>query len=280
MSIKNAAEELFVTQAAVSQQIRQLEEALGAALFIRKHRAIEITAFAKELLGYVNSGFETVELGLETIFTDPKPNAIALSVLPSFASRWLIPRLGSFYETCPDLTLNLQMSDKFETFTTGNVDLAIRFGRGDYDGLESQDLMGELIYPVCHPDYLKRNPVEQIEDLKSVRVLDDVVDNLAWESWLEAKGAKVNFSDRVRFDGSHYVIESALSGQGVAMARHCLMSDAIVQGLLIPILGEPVEMDYRYAVCGPQRMFEREKIKRFLSWLKKEVRKFEVETKK
>jgi LysR family glycine cleavage system transcriptional activator len=274
MSVKDAAEELFVTQAAVSQQIRQLEEGLGVTLFVRKHRAIELTKEGHDLLPHLQAAFDAMKQGLDSVLMDANPDTITLSVLPSFASRWLIPRLGRLYDACPGLTVNLAMSDHLETFVSGNVDLGIRFGRGDYDGLQSDELMRDFIYPVCHPSYFESHPVNTVEDLLSVRLLDDVADNIAWEYWLQKKGVAENLSERVRFNGSHYVIDSALSGQGIAMVRHSLVAEAVRQGNLITLLGDPVALDYRYYLCGLPHSFQKQRVKRFIDWIREEVKEF------
>jgi len=131
LSIKRAAEELFVTQAAISQQIRSLEEALGVVLFHRQHRALTLTKEGLQLLPHLEIAFEAIEKGVEELTLDSDPHSLTLSVFPSFASRWLIPRLVRFYEANPSITINLSMTDKYEAFGAQGIDLAIRFGSGE-----------------------------------------------------------------------------------------------------------------------------------------------------
>ncbi len=287
LSIKEAAEKLFVTQAAVSQQIRIVEESLGVTLFYRQHRAIELTPEGEQLLPHLKIAFDALDQGVESVLSDNNSKVVTVSVLPSFASRWLIPRLGSFYETHPDIAVSLNMSDALDAFGPQGSDLAIRFGGGTYDGLDSQFLMSDYLYPVCHPSYLGSKKIKKVEDLQKLRLLEDATGNVGWDYWLGAKGyvkekggvAKKTvdskeFSERISFDGSHYVIDSALSAQGVAMVRHCLVADAIQAGNLKPLFDDAVELNFKYFVCAPPHYLQRPKVIKFVEWLSSEVDSF------
>ena len=279
LSIKRAAEDLFVTQAAISQQIRLLEDALGVALFHRHHRALVLTQEGARLQPHLEVAFEAIEKGLDDLVSDNAPNTITLSVLPSFASRWLIPRLTSFYEANPTISINLSMTDKLEVFGSNGVDLAIRFGLGEYEGIESQFLMKDYIYPACHPAYFKEHKVTSTKLLGQLRLLDDTADNISWSYWLEKKGIEkkqvdIKNNNRVRYDGSHYVIDSALSAQGLAIVRHSLVAESIAQNQLVKLFDEAVELDSQYFLCAPELHFQYPKIKNFSEWLRKEVDDF------
>ncbi len=287
LSIKQAALELSVTQAAISQQIRLLEDALGVTLFIRHHRALELSVEGAQLLPSLKVAFSSLEEGVELLLGDAEPNKVTVSVSPSFASRWLIPKLGRFYEAYPDIEVNLNMSDKLETFSGKGSDLAIRFGRGEYEGLESHFLMEEFIYPVCHSSYAEARQIDYLEDLKSVRLFGDIAHNLSWAHWLGAikahyhqqnrnisVPAEVDLAEQVGFDGSHYVIDSVLTGQGVAMVRHSLAAEMVAQGSLKKLLGFAAPLNEKCFVCAPSHYFRRSKVKYFMQWLTKEAREF------
>lgn len=276
LSIKQASEHLHVTQAAISQQIRLLEEALGVSLFHRQHRALALTTEGASLLPHLEAGFDAIERGVDSLSLDKDPNTITLSVLPSFASRWLIPRLGGFYEENPSIAINLSMTDKLETFGAQGVDMAIRFGGGDYEGVESRYLMKDYIYPVCHSAYLKKKLIKKWDDLKNLRLLDDTASDLAWDYWLQKKGLEKGKDslNRVRYDGSHYVIDSALSAQGVAMVRHSLVAEAIEQSQLTRLSDEPLELEHQYFLCALPHYYDYPKIKRFVVWLTQQVELF------
>lgn len=279
LSIKDAAESLSITQAAISQQIRSLEEALGVDLFQRHHRALSLTPEGEKLLPHLTTAFDAIDRGTREIVTDNAPNTITLSVFASFASRWLIPRLGHFYQQNPDINIKLSMSDKYETFKDG-IDLAIRFSNGEPEDIKSLFLMKDYIYPACHPMYLQEHNIRTIQDLKIQRLLEDTKTSLSWDYWLAKKsaakqlGTPSNSLNRVKYDGSHYVIDSALSAQGVAMARHSLVADAIHQNQLVKLFDGAVELDSQYYLCAPQHYFQYPKIKRFTQWLTEEISTF------
>ncbi len=292
LSIKQAAESLFVTQAAISQQIRLLEEALGVTLFHRHHRALSLTPQGLQLLPPLELAFESIEQGVNQFTADTDPNTLTLSVFPSFASRWLIPRLVRFYELNPSISINLSMTDKYEAFRGQNgekngekgggagIDLAIRFGSGEYDGLQSQFLMKDYIYPVCHPRYVDEHNIAAVEQLNQLRLLDDTVNNISWDYWFDKRAIEKPLGpdgkpySRVRYDGSHYVVDSALSAQGVAMARHSLVAEQITNQQLVRLFGEPVELDGQFFLCAPKHHFDFPKIQLFSEWLIKEINEF------
>jgi len=280
-SIKAAAEKLFVTQAAVSQQIKTLEEFLDLKLFNREHRALTLTTEGKQLLPYLTEAFGNIQQGLQNLRQDSTPNILTISILPSFASRWLIPRLGRFYSQYPDLTINLSMTEKLEDFSDSNVDLAIRFSNGQHDNLVVKPLMKEYIYPVCHPDYLQNNKFETIADLRSERLVDDIdtFGFISWDYWLSSNGEdNKTFTNRQRYDGSHYVLEAALSQQGIAMVRHSLAAEPVKQGNLVRLFSElnndAVEVEQHHYICAPEHHFQRQKVSAFCEWLQAEAEGF------
>lgn len=287
LSIKKASEVLSVTQAAISQQVRLLEEALGVALFIRHHRALELTAEGAQLLPHLKIAFDAIEQGTESILGDSDPHRMTVSVSPSFASRWLIPRLGRFYEAYPDIAVNLNMTDKLESFNHKGSDLGIRFGRGEYSGLESRFLMKEFIYPACHLSYFDAQQIKCIEDLQGLRLLSDTAVMLGWDYWLQkikkhivAQGSSnpnlvvEQLAPRVNFDGSHYVIDSVLSGQGVAMVRHSLAAEIVAAGNLKQLFNYAAPLEQEFFICAPRHYFRRQKVLRFVEWLAHEAKQF------
>jgi DNA-binding transcriptional LysR family regulator len=287
LSIKQAAEVLSVTQAAISQQVRLLEETLGVALFIRHHRALELTAEGSQLLPHLKIAFDAIEQGTESLLGDSDPHRITVSVSPSFASRWLIPRLGRFYEAYPDIAVNLNMTDQLECFSHKGGDLAIRFSRHRSEGLESRFLMKEFIYPVCHYSYFVAQKIKCIEDLQKLRLFSDTAVELSWDFWLQkikkhivAQGSTSpklvveQLAQRVNFDGSHYVIDSVLSGQGVAMVRHSLAAEIVAAGNLKQLFNYAAPLEQEFFVCAPRHYFKRQKVLSFIQWLTHEAKQF------
>lgn len=280
-SIKNAAEKLFVTQAAVSQQIKALEQSLGLSLFIREHRSIRLTPEAKQLLPFLKDAFATIQHGLKTVNQDSTPNILTISILPSFASRWLIPRLDQFYKQHPELTINLSMTEKIEDFSDSNVDLAIRFSNGEHDNLMIKPLMKEYMYPVCHPDYFKNQKLATLQNLQEERLIEDIdcFQFMSWDNWLNLQNKDPkNYKSRQRFDGAHYVIEAALSKQGISLVRHSLAAELIKQGNLMQLFVETnnhiTEVDQHHYICAPEHHFQRPKVNAFCNWLQESAKTF------
>ena len=146
-----AAEELFVTQAAVSHQVKSLEDWLGAPLFIRGNRKLALSDTGQRFLPYIDQMFHLLDQGLKEVKRDDRGLTLTVTVLPSFASRWLVPRLGLFLKGNPEVDFRLAPSRGLTNFQTEDMDLAIRYGSGSYPGLTSIHLMDEDIFPVCSP---------------------------------------------------------------------------------------------------------------------------------
>jgi LysR family glycine cleavage system transcriptional activator len=283
-SIKTAAAELFVTQAAVSQQIKMLEKTLGLPLFKREHRALSLTTEGKRLAPFLSKAFNTINEGVKSLREDNTPNVLTISVLPSFASRWLIPRLSRFYSQYPDLTINLSMTERLEDFADSNVDLAIRFGKENPKNLHYKPLMKEYIYPVYHKDYKTESTLETIADLKKERLIDDIdiFGCITWNHWLTANQADPSaFKNRQRYDGSHYVIDSVLSKQGIAIVRHSLAIEPIKQGNLTRLFTElnhsVIEIEQQYYICAPEHHYSQKKVAAFCQWLQLEAAAFSTD---
>ncbi len=212
-SFKLAADKLYVSAAAISQQIRVLEEFLDCALFIRRHRQVELTAEGQLLFEQTQRGFDHLRKGVQLINQDPNPNQLSISTLPSFAQHWLVPRIGDYRLQHPDLSLLLEPSNQLVNFQDSNVDLCIRYGLGDYKNLESRILMDEVVYPVCHPMYQSQHNIYRIQDLARAELIEDMWPDMDWNLWLYAHGRKKT-QTTLKYDGSHFVLEGALSVQG------------------------------------------------------------------
>lgn len=273
-SIKQAAEQLFVSQAAVSQQCRLLEEHIDAPLFIRHHRHLELTEVGKRLFPYAEKAFVALSDGLAEISGDPNPTSLTITVLPSFASRWLVPRLGKFNDQFPGLDLMIKAEERIEAFENG-LDLALRFGMGNYAGIESQFLMKDYIYPVCHPMYLDQKNIKDKQDLRRCTLLGDTMPEpgFSWQEWASKENITLH-PKQLTYDGAHYITEATLAGQGVALLRHSIVADLISAGSLVRLFDCAEPLRYEYFACAPAHYFQREKIKLFLDWLQTEIKHF------
>ncbi len=274
-SFKGAAEELHITQAAVSQQIRQLEDWLGFPLFDRTHRQVQLNSTGKELLPFVQQGFDALAEGVQRISGVPAPNVLRLSVLPSFASAWLLPRVPEFQEEHPDINLQIDM-DRSQAFSTqsGN-DLGIRYGTAQYPSLHTELLSYDSLLLVCHPLLFHDVPEGGIWDwLKRQYLLagQDPMD-YHWNDFLQDYGQDpAEFRRRLHVSDTWALTEMALAGQGVALVRRSICSDALEKGQLIRPLDIRHDSDYGYFLVAPEHHFRWPKVQAFRTWINHAIR--------
>lgn len=273
-SFKSAAEELFVSPAAVSQQIRQLEANLDTCLFKRGHRKVELTPCGESLYLEVKQGFSHLEAGINKLLDDELPNKLAISAPSSFAHHWLIPRLQNFRELYPEITILIEPTNHLTQPSDQNIDLCIRFGKGQYQGMHSGWLMKDKIYPVCHPYYQKQYEIYTIDDLDKGVLIEDIWTDMSWEVWLNHNG-KQAVKPTVLFDGSQFVVESALAMQGIGLIKHSLAQRYIKNGTLVRIGEQAIEPEASYFICLPEKNLKRPKVIVFTKWLKEQVRIFD-----
>ncbi|WP_456296738.1 LysR substrate-binding domain-containing protein [Vibrio sp. AK197] len=274
-SFKLAAQKLFVTPAAVSQQIRQLEEWLGVDLFTRHHREIRLTHEGQTLYRQAEKGFSYIQDGIRLINQDPTPNQLSISTVPSFAQHWLVPRIRQFREQYPDLAMLIEPTDQLVKFQDSSIDLCIRYGRGEYDNLESEWLMDEVLYPVCNPIYQKEKQIYRLEDLSKADLLEDIWPDIDWHTWLDNVGIMHNDRSTMRYNGSLYVLEGALSLQGVALVKHSIVQRYLKEEKLVRIGDVAIKPHFGYYACAPKGYFKREKVIQFMHWMKREIAQFQ-----
>lgn len=272
LSFTLAAEELHVTQAAVSHQIKTLEEALGVRLFRRLNRAIRLTEEGQEFVGEVRKALSHLVTAVERLAAPDAGGPLTISVLPSFASKWLVPRLGRFREKHPEIDVRISPSIQLTDFQRDDVDLAVRYGKGEYEGLHSVRLMTENIFPVCGPALLEGpNGLRQPEDLRHHTLLhdDSYVD---WTMWLMVASVKgVDPRQGPFFTDSAFVIQAAVEGQGVALARGALAAGDLAAGRLVKPFDIAIPTKYAYYVLSPKVTSHHPKIAAFREWLLEEV---------
>lgn len=274
-SFKLAAETLFISAAAVSQQIRTLEEQLDVKLFERQHRKVVLTEEGNLLFQNAKQGFLAFEEGLRQISNDMNPNGLSISTLPSFSQDWLVPRLGAFSEANPELSVMIMPKNSLVDFSREQVDLVIRFGRGEYEGLNCEFLMPDHLYPVCHPLYKEKHGLDSLESLQQAKLIEDARPDMSWKLWLELAGVDMpEPNPALVYLGAHMVLEGALSVQGVALVRHSLAWKFIEQGLLVRIGQTEVRSTYGYWLCTPTPYLKREKVNKFYRWIKQEAEEF------
>lgn len=274
LSFTRAAEELHVTQAAISHQVKALEEHLGRKLFRRLNRALLLTDDAQAYLPSVSRAFTLLNDATSDLLTKHTPGPLTVSALPSFAARWLVPRLGRFRHIRPDIDLRIDPSTELADFAGGDVDVGIRYGRGKYPGLRADWLMTEDIFPVCSPALLEGpHPLHDPEDLEHQVLLHDDGHG-DWRTWLLAAGVdRVDPARGPIFTDSSMLIQAAMAAQGVALARGVLAADELAAGRLVRPFTLSLPTEYAYYLVCPVNTAEQPKIAAFRDWLIGEARR-------
>lgn len=278
LSFTKAAEELHVTPGAVSQQIKALEDFLQTPVFRRHKRALLLTDEAQASLPILREGFDKLVEAGEILAKKADAGRLTVSVAPSFASKWLVPRLDRFQEAHPDIDVWVSADMNVVDFAVDDVDIAIRYGAGRYQSLVTEHLMAETIVPVCAPSLLTGDhPIKKPEDLIHHTLLHDSGNDKdpgcpTWPMWLKAAGVDHKGGDRgLKFNQSSLVIEAAVAGKGVALAKAALaLADLEAARLVIPFdLTTPTEFSY-YLVHPPSKSSS-PAVKAFKAWVLKEA---------
>lgn len=277
LSLAKAADELAVTPGAVSQQIKQLEDHLGCALFRRANRQMLLTDEGQAILPGLVEAFERMHEALQAIGRVGQDGRLTVSVAPSLASKWLVPRLDRFTALHPEIDVLVSASMALADFDAEEIDCAIRYGAGRYPGLVVEKLMAESVVPVCSPSLLKDRKLKAPADLKDFTLLHDDSPDLDpscpdWRMWLRAAGVEhIGARRGLRFNQSSLVVEAAISGRGVALAKARLAADDIRAGRLVTLFNvkQPIQFAY-YFVAPPARSALR-RVQLFRKWLGDEI---------
>jgi len=277
LNFSRAADELSVTPGAVSQQIQNLEDYVGAALFKRTPKGLLLTDAAQTALPALREAFDRLAEAASLLTAAVDGRRLTLTAAPSFAAKWLVPRLGKFELAYPQVDVWLSAGMDIVDFATGEVDLAIRYGSGRYPGLEVTRLLSETVIPLASPELLAANPLDDPADLaKHILLHDgspDADDSCPdWAMWLAARGIKtVDGARGPRFNQSSLVIEAAVNGRGVALAKQTLAQADIDAGRLIAPLQIATAVDFAYYVVHPKTKGRLPQVKAFVSWITQEA---------
>jgi LysR family glycine cleavage system transcriptional activator len=277
LNFSRAADELSVTPGAVSQQIQNLEDYVGASLFKRTPRGLLLTDAAQTALPSLREAFDRLAEAASLLTAAVDGRRLTLTAAPSFAAKWLVPRLGRFEEAHPQVDVWLSADMDLVDFGAGEVDLAIRYGAGPYPGLESVRLMNETVMPVMSPDLMAANPLYDPRDLARHVLLHDGSPDADdscpdWLMWLAARGVKgVDGNRGPRFNQSSLVIEAAVGGRGVALAKRTLAQDDLDAGRLIVPMPITTSVDFAYYVVHPKAKGRLPQVKAFVNWIAAEA---------
>lgn len=277
LSFTRAADELHVTPAAISHQVKALEEHCGAPLFRRLTRALVLTETGRAALPALREGFDKLAEGAARLTAEPQAGFLTVSVAPTFCARWLVPRLDRFRATDPGFDVRIDATDELADFASGAVDVAIRYGAGAYAGLVSACLMAEVVVPVASPKLLDGSrPLAVPADLVhhtllhvSWKMADDEAPS--WRMWLKAAGVTGIDADRgPRFNMDGLAIEAALAGHGVALVNRTLVKEDIAAGRLVrlfPPTSEERPSAFCYFLVHPPGHGRNPKVRAFRDWV-------------
>jgi LysR family glycine cleavage system transcriptional activator len=284
-SFVKAASELNVTASAVSLQIRQLEDELGLKLFDRTPKGLALTAAGSRVLPDVNSAFEKLRTTFSTLNDEAGGAMLTVSAAPSFAAKWLLPRLSGFLSANPEIEVNIKATVELADFDRGDADIGIRYGSGGYSDLVTELLMREMVFPVCSPELLNGQAKRPTGDfLNSVNLLhDDSADQNdalpGWKMWLRAAAIDgVDWRKGPRFNQTVLAIEAAAAGLGVALAPAVLVEGDLASGRLVRLATAELSEPFAYYLVYPQEKADRAAVLAFRAWLLQELGGGEVHT--
>ncbi len=276
LSFTNAALELNVTQTAISHQIRRLEEELGLRLFERKNRSLALTPKAAEYLPGIRAAFQDLRFATDRLLRKDDDKVLTISLMTSLATKWLLPRLSSFQEQHPDIDVRITTSAELVDFRRGDVDAAIRYGRGQWKDLHADWLMADQMFPVCSPALLKGpNALKKPEDIARFTLLHTTSYNDDWRLWLTAAGLPTEIAKNpgLTFDLSFMTVQAAIDGIGIAIGHTSFVQDDIAKGRLVAPFDVTLPQDAGYYFVAPEENAKLPKIVAFGEWLKTAVTK-------
>lgn len=279
LNFERAGDELTVTASAIGQQVRSLEAWLQRPLFLRlPSKGVALTAVGERYAATISQLLDLLNDATARAMRPDASQILTVSTMPSFALSWLIPRLGSLKREHPELEVRVSVSMGLTDFAREDVDVAVRFGRGVYPGLQSDLLMEESFFPVCSAALLDdpARPLREPADLRHHTLLHELAegipDYVTWEQWLAVAGVyDVDASEGPRFSHTFLALQAAASGQGVALATNVLIGDYLDAGRLVRPFPHQVPSPYQYYVVCPEGAADRPAIAAFRSWIRSEA---------
>lgn len=285
LSFRQAADELFVTPAAVSQQIKSLESVLGVQLFERRHGGLVLTAAGEAGLPALRAGLAQMKESVRRMRESERGHRLRVWAAPSFAAKWLMPRLDGFLSSRPDIELSISASSTLidspasrvelsvEMLRVDDIDIAVRFGRGNYPGCHVEKLMSAVVLPLCSPELLENpeRPLRTPSDLRHHTLLHDDTPYEGrpdWATWMKAAGVDdVNSSRGVRFNSVLLGLAAAIDGQGVVLSIEQLAADDIAKGRLVCPFSPVLKLEFAYWVISRLEIHEEPDIVAFREWI-------------
>jgi LysR family transcriptional regulator, glycine cleavage system transcriptional activator len=270
-SLTKAAEGLHLTHGAISHQLKGLEEDLGVRLTERAGRGIRLTDEGARFATRVRVALSELSEAVREVTEHSNPRQFRVSVMPSFAARWLLPRIGRFFAAHRDIDLDVRATPILVDFRRDDAEAAIRYGTGDYSGVVSEHLMDDDYFPVCSPK-LDGGLPKQPSDLSRYLLLRS--DAQVWQTWFRAAG--LDWPEPIRgpiFNDDSYLLQAAIEGQGIALARSSLIGNDIVNGVLVRPFDIEVPSSWRYYLVYPPSLAQSPKLAVFRQWLRDEIKR-------
>ena len=279
LSFTKAGEELYLTQSAVSRQIKELEDQLGVALFQRRHRALALTEAGHQFYAAAAQALSTMRAATDRLRAQTGRKALAVTTTHSFAALWLIPRLAGFTRDHPGVDVRITADIKMVDLERDGLDLALRHGPASLAGPNAVRLFGEKVFPVCSPKLLKKKALEKPADLKNHVLLqydDPDVRHpwLHWKTWLEVERiADLKPAGTLSFSGYEQIIPAAIAGHGVALGRSPLVTALIRSGELVAPFKSSADPARAYFAIVSRNAAGRPEVAAFVEWLKAESKR-------
>ncbi len=266
-SFTRAAEELNVTQGAVSHQVKALEDTLGLRLFHRERQRLILTEAGRDYLAVIRDALDQIAVGTERLLQRQESGVLTVSTSPDFAAKWLVNRLSRFSEKHPDVDLRVSATTHYVDFARDDVDIAIRHSDGNWPGLDVQRLYSERLFPVCSPKLVAgRNRITKAADLLKFPLLR-LEDAKNWTRLLEAAGVKATVGPGPVLNRASMLIDAAIDGQGIALARTALAAWDLINGRLVRPVDFSLRMANTYWIVCPKSVSSVPKIATFRNWV-------------
>lgn len=268
LSFTKAADDLHVTQAAVSHQIKNLEEWLSIPLFLRLNRTIKLTREGEAYAAALSAAFDQIADATDAIVKETGQQAITIATFDSIAANWLAPRLKKFQAQFPDMAIKVITRNAYHDFNEGDADVEIRYGAGDWPNLHIVKIAEEDIFPVCSPKLLgRRKRPLKAADLEDFGLIHDEM-VMEWVDWISAAGGSTAHAEKgLRYNHSHIVIRAAIAGEGMALGRSLLVADEIAAGRLVAPFEFKMPSKYSYYLVRPREQADKAWAQAFEKWL-------------
>jgi LysR family glycine cleavage system transcriptional activator len=272
LNFSKAADELNVTPGAISRAIKHLENQLNVSLFERETRSVRLTAIGEPYARAVRDALEQLASATALATSRRSESTLNVSTSDGFAGRWLVPRLYRFHRAHGDVDVRVSTTGKLTNFLGDGIDIAIRYGSGNYPGFTSEFLTGEEVFPVCSPKLLKgAHPLRKPEDLKHHTLIRDSYP-IDWAAWLASAQVKgVNPNKGLTFDSYTFAVEAAVQGEGVVLGRTMLVAADLAAGRLVRPFKHTLQAHSSFYVVYPPEAMRQRKVKVFRDWLFAEI---------